>query len=83
MINTLDSRFNTYYTFESTSIQTSIYACCYLCYADPYCFVFDYHIVTQSCSMYSATINVNTTTDAAISSLFYVLNSQHVSGYYY
>lgn len=82
MINTGDSRFATYYAYEGVSTQTTANACCSTCYTDASCYLFDYNVVTKVCTLYSGKSSVTAATGASISSLFYVLNSQHVSGYY-
>ena len=82
-INSNHTKFSDYYKFLVKHTNKTYVECCELCLRS-YCYIYDYNKVLSECSMWEPQ-NAGLTghNDANISRIFFVENSQHISGYYY
>ena len=82
-INSNHSKFSEFYTFQSNQVNTTYFNCCLFCLKS-FCFIFDFNKITKECKMWKPkNQDVTGYNDANISRIFFVDNSQHISGYYY
>ncbi len=75
--------FQNYWKYFGT-IYASYEFCCYLCDANPNCYLFDYDALTRSCVLYDKTTLTDTSRSRQIYGNFYqIYADSHTTGIYY